>query len=82
MTTEWKQVARPGNQPFTWYLTYASTIPVYDGKKLLYHKPIVEMLPYSDTMLTRRLERGADVPARWRSQVFEIPEVVNEPHAA
>jgi hypothetical protein len=31
-------------------------------------------LPYSDSMLIRRLERGGDVPTQWRAQVFTVGE--------
>lgn len=73
--TQWKPVAAPGNEPIAWYLDIPTQYAEFDkrGHVLRYLAGILP-LPYTTLMITRRNERGGDVPAAYRSQVFEITQ--------
>ena len=66
MLTYWEDAPKD-KAPIVAYSCYKSRIAVYQRDKLVSYLPHVEKLPYTEIMLTRRLERGADVPS-WFTQ--------------
>lgn len=71
LDTTWK-LAETANNAIVWYLTYNHSLEAFQTLKTAKNGQM--RLPYTETMLTRRQERGGDVPANWRAEVFTIAE--------
>lgn len=78
LDTTWERVEVPQNAVI-WHLTYIPSQEAFQTRQMALNSKV--RLPYTATMLTRRQERGGDVPANWKPQVFTIADAGAEPES-